>query len=410
VKAETAQEILTFLKREHSYGEKVTGAKLVEEFGGLGYGWSPEIVRLILAVLFRAGAIEVTYQSRRYRNYQDPQARAPFVTTPAFRSAGFSPRDSIDLATLRKAVEELEAMLGREVDVEESAIAEEFQKLARLEREQALPALAQVRALNLPLVQPLTEWVENLESVLGSHSDDCVRMLAGEGRSLRALREKAHRIGTFLTGANIEMVQHARAVLRDQAPLLARSNGMPQPEASTIAAILADVDIVERGGELASAANAIDTAYRILFAERHQQRLEACRRAIQEVKENASYRALDPAATEAALAPLYRRAVETFELPPRTAAERLTGATLATLEDDLDLVPSLAAGALAKLAEAREQKQEPQESVEVVHLSDFLPKTQPLADFSDAELDAALEKLKQKLYALRELKRRVLWD
>ena len=43
-------------------------------------------------------------------------------------------------------------------------------------------------------------------------------------------------------------------------------------------------------------------------------------------------------------------------------------------------------------------------------MSDFLPKTQPLTDFSETEIDEALEKLKQKLYALRELKRRVLWD
>src|ERR1022692_735604 len=97
VKAETPQEILTYLKREHSYGEKVTGAKITEEFGGLGYGWSSDIVRLVLAVLFRAGAIEVTHQARRYRNYQEPQARVPFTTTPAFRAASFSPRESIDL-------------------------------------------------------------------------------------------------------------------------------------------------------------------------------------------------------------------------------------------------------------------------------------------------------------------------
>ena len=96
-KAETAQEILTALKREHSYGEKVTGAKLTDEFGGLGYGWSADIVRLIVAVLFRAGQIEVTHQARRYRNYQEPQARTPFTTNPAFRSASFTPRESIDL-------------------------------------------------------------------------------------------------------------------------------------------------------------------------------------------------------------------------------------------------------------------------------------------------------------------------
>ena len=410
VKAETAQEILTYLKREHSYGEKVTGAKVAEEFGGLGYGWSSDIVRLVLAVLFRAGAIEITHQARRYRNYQEPQARAPFSTNPAFRAASFAPRESIDLKTLSKAVQELEAMLGREVDVEESAIAEEFQKLARLEREQALPALAQAKAHGLPLVQPLSEWVESLEAVLASQSDDCVRMLAGEGRSLRAQREKAQRICAFLTDPNIESVQRARAVLRDQAPLMARSTGLEIPEAKTLSAILSDAEIISRLNELTLASAAIDSAYRNRFAERHRLRLTEFQQAIQRIREHVNYRSLEPAEAEATLGPLLRRAAETFDLPAFAAADRETGATLVTLDEDLELLPSLEAGALAKLVQLREARTAPEESVEFVRLSDFLPKTQPLTDFSDAEIDAALEKLKQKLYALRELKRRVLWD
>jgi hypothetical protein len=410
VKAETAQEILTYLKREHSYGEKVTGAKLAEEFGGLGYGWSSDIVRLVLAVLFRAGAIEVTHQARRYRNYQEPQARVPFTTNPAFRAASFSPRESIDLKTLTKAVQELEGMLGREVDVEESAIAEDFQKLARAEREQALPALAQVKAHGLPLMPPLTEWVESLDAILGSQSDDCVRMLAGEGRSLREQREKAQRIRAFLTDSNIESVKRARAVLRDQAPLLVRSNGSSPAEAATLTAILSDPEIVSRLNEVEQGAKTIDKAYRSRFKERHEQRLDACKQAIGRIKEDTNFRALEAAEAEPALSPLQRRAVETFSLPPFAAADSPTGATLATLEEDLELVPSLEAGALARLAQLRDSKRDSTEAVDIVRLSDFLPKTQPLSDFSDAEIDEALEKLKQKLYALRELKRRVLWD
>src|SRR5207248_1547363 len=134
-KAEIAQEILGYLKREHSYGNKVTGSQISDHFGGIGYGWDRDVVRLVLAVLFRAGAIEVTHQGRRYRNYQEPQARTPLTNNTAFRSASFAPRESIDLKTLSSAVKTLEDMLGREVDVEESAIAEEFQKFARNEKE-----------------------------------------------------------------------------------------------------------------------------------------------------------------------------------------------------------------------------------------------------------------------------------
>lgn len=409
-KAEIAQEVLTYLKREHSYGEKVTGAKLTEEFGGLGYGWSSDIVRLVIAVLFRAGAIEVTHQARRYRNYQDPQARVPFATNPAFRSASFSPRESIDLKTLSKAVQELEAMLGREVDVEESAIADEFQKLARLEREQALPALERAKAYTLPVVQPLAEWVESLQVVVGSQSDDCVRMLAGEGKSLREQRENAQRIRTFLTDANIDRVQHARAVLRDQVPLLTRSTGEKIEDAEVISAVLADVQMPGRLPELQQASDSINTTYRKRFEDRHGQRCKDYQRAIQFIQEQTDYRVLEPAEAESALVPLVRRAIETFELPAFGAADKASGATLATLEDDLELLPSLQSGALNRLIQLRESKKETEEAVEVIRLGDFLPRTQALADFSDAEIDAALEKLKQKLYAVRELGRRALWD
>ncbi|MFB3853837.1 MAG: BREX system P-loop protein BrxC [Vicinamibacterales bacterium] len=409
-RAEIAQEILTNLKREHSYGEKVTGAKLLDQFGGVGYGWSPDVIRLVVAVLFRAGSIEVAYQGRRYRNYQEPQARTPLVTLPAFRSASFSPRESIDLKTLTKAVQELEAMVGHEVDVEESAIAEEFRKLARAEREQALPALAQVRAHGLPLAPPLGEYVESLDAVLASQSDDCVRMLAGEGRSFREQREQVQRIRAFLTDQNIEVIRRARVVLREQAPLLARSLGRQVPEAETIRTLLADAEIVAHAGELRQAAETVDSAYRARFADRHHERLTKFQESMERIRASADYRALDAEEAEAALAPLARRAVETFELAPFTAADAATGATLATLEGDLELLQPLEAGALARLAQLREAKRESDEAVEVIRLGDFLPKTQPLSDFTDEEIEAALDKLRQKLYALRELKRRALWD
>jgi len=409
-KAETTQEILIYLKREHSYGEKVTGAKLIEEFGGLGYGWPSDIVRLVVAVLFRAGTVEVTYQARRYRTYQELQARVPFSTNPAFRNASFSPRESIDLKTLTKAVQELEAMLGREVDVEESAIAEEFQKLARLEREQTLPALEKARAHNLPVVQSLSEWAESLQAVLGSQSDDCIRMLAGEGKSLREQREAVHKIRVFLTDTNIETVQRAKTVLRDQVPLLVRSTGEFMLQAETITAILSDPDIPDRMDELARSSDAIDSTYRARFADRHQQRMTSYRNAIELIRENSDYRALKDSESEPALAALVQRAVGSFELAPYSIADTTTGATLTTLTNDLELLPSLEAGAFARLAQLREAKKETQEAVEVLRLGDFLPKNQPLSDFSDAEIDDALEKLRQKLYALRELNRRVLWD
>jgi len=85
--AEIALEVMGYLQQEHSYGNKVTGRILEDHFGGLGYGWSREVLWIVLAALLRAGVIEVTYQGRRFRNHLDPQVRSVFASTNTFRSA-----------------------------------------------------------------------------------------------------------------------------------------------------------------------------------------------------------------------------------------------------------------------------------------------------------------------------------
>ena len=42
------------------YQEERTGKQLEKRFGGIGYGWDRDMLRLILAVLFRAGEVEGT--------------------------------------------------------------------------------------------------------------------------------------------------------------------------------------------------------------------------------------------------------------------------------------------------------------------------------------------------------------
>jgi len=106
IEAETAREVLGHIQRQHSYGNRVTGKDLEAHFQAMPYGWEYEMVLLILATLLRAGAIEVTHQSRRFRNHQDPQSRVPFSprNKQAFRAASFAPRQAIELKTLTDAV------------------------------------------------------------------------------------------------------------------------------------------------------------------------------------------------------------------------------------------------------------------------------------------------------------------
>ena len=410
-KAEIAQEIVGYLRREHSFGNKVTGNQIAEHFGGIGYGWERDVIRLVLAALFRAGSIEVTYQGRRYRNYQEPQARTPLTNNTAFKTASFAPRESIDLKTLTAAVRNLEDMIGREVDVEESAIAEEFQKMARVEKESVLPALAQSQAHALPVTDRLREWLEALDAILSSQPDDCVRMLAGEGKSLRQLRDAARGIRSFLTEDKLQIIREARSALEGQAALL-RSLGKEETiqEAQSLREILHSPELPDHFPKVPQLAYYIDTAYRNAFENAHRQRLEAYSKAIEEVRSRSEFQMVDQIQRDSILTPLRRRATESFDLTPYATADRSTGATLRNLEEDLSLLPSLRAGAIGQLVEAVIPLPELKESAEVIRLSDFLPKSQALEDLTDAEIEQALDRLREKLFSLRELKRKVTWD
>jgi hypothetical protein len=119
---------------------------------------------------------------------------------------------------------------------------------------------------------------------------------------------------------------------------------------------------------------------------------------------------LSPLEAESSITPLKRRALDTFDLPPFSAATAGSGTTLATLEEDLALLASLNAGATGQLRQLLESKQDSEAVVEVVRLGDFLSKLKPIGDFSIEEIDQAVEELRQKLYDLRQSKRRALWD
>src|SRR5207249_10782707 len=113
-RAPVAKEVLDYLVGEHGYGNKEsrTGKALEKRFGGIGYGWDRDMLRLVLAVLFRAGSIEVSQGGEKFTNYSDPRCRPPFTNNNTFKSSLFTPVKPIDLKTLTRAVEGYEALTG----------------------------------------------------------------------------------------------------------------------------------------------------------------------------------------------------------------------------------------------------------------------------------------------------------
>src|SRR5215211_7545493 len=218
--ADIAREVLDYLQSEHSYGNKVTGKLLEARFGGMPYGWDMDILKLVMAVLLRAGSIEITHQGRRLRNYRDPQSRTPLTNNVQFRNSSFAPRETLGRKTLTTAVTQYEQLTGETVDVEVGAISTAFIALAEEEMALLTPLLAEARARGLPVTDHLEDYRNDLQEVLNADAEDAVKILAGEGNSFREARDKTRRIREALVEKNLLILDHARRVISGMWPVL----------------------------------------------------------------------------------------------------------------------------------------------------------------------------------------------
>ena len=402
--AEIAKEILDYLRREHSYGNRVTGKSLSEHFQGIGYGWDVDVIRLVLAVLLRAGAIEVTHQARRFRNHQDPQSRAPFTNLPAFKAAGFAPRDSIDLKTLIAAVRTYEELTGDEVDVEEGAIAAAFKKLATDEMTALLPIIAEARANQVPGHATLEEYRDLLTGVQAAASDDGVRMLSGEGRTFKALRDRVRSMRDALKPAQLDLLRRARAAVNALWPELRGRLIDPDhlrdlaDSADQLHGLVAADEFYLHLDQIGRLTGQIVAAYRQIYLERHAERARVFAHASASLAIREEWGAVNEEIRDGLLQPFRARqcldpAAEQAELLPN-GVERCVrcSATLSQIESDTTAVETLLRQAVSRLQELTM----PTQRIERLRVADFF--TRPLDSAEAIEtvmraLSEALNKL-----------------
>lgn len=374
---ELCRELVEYLRREHAYGNKVTGKMLEKNFGGVGYGWNADTVRLGLAVLFRGGAVEVSHQGRKYRHYTEPAARPPFCGTQAFRAASFAPREALDLKVLAAAARMYEELTGKDVNIEEGEIAGAFKQVAASDREELLPASAKLTALGLPgagLVQSQLEWVQG---ILELPPDDCVRTLAQEGATYRENRRLTAELARCATTENVEAIQAARRVLSEQWPVLQQKAFTEElaAQATKLEQILDDSGALKLVAEIRAATESIGSRYRELYEELFTRRGKVYEAALEAIKGRPEWSALaedpavDPQTLQRLLAPLRERAEAGLDLPPLATVCGSSRATPAQLESDIAAVQAVAAEVLSRILTLAA----PEERIERVSVARLYP-------------------------------------
>ena len=350
--ADIAKEVLDYLVGEHGYGNKEsrTGKALEKKFGGIGYGWDRDMLRLILAVLFRAGSIEITHGGEKFDSYQDPRCRTPLVNNTAFKSALFTPVKPIDLPTLKRAVESYEDLTGDTVDMDKAAIAEALKKFAAEEIKRVLPIEAQVKAHRLPVLNAVEEYKDTLTSIETGTADDCVTILAGGGASLKAAHDRVRKIADCLDEKGLLVLRNARRAAGEVWSILeAQGHTELQPRVEVLRELMSTELLFDSLSSIQAATQEILGAFRSLYEARHADRTEQFGAAIEKIKGREEWTAVPETMREPVLGPLQSRCCSEPHLPDGSTACKTCGATLSQMESDVAAVGGLFAQVVAQI-------------------------------------------------------------
>ena len=369
--ADVAKEVLDYLIAQNDYGnrEERTGKKLEQRFGGIGYGWDRDMLRLILAVLFRAGSIEVSQGGEKFNNYSDPRCRPPFINNNTFKSSLFTPVKPIDLKTLTRAVESYEALTGETVDVDKNAIREALKRFAAEEMKTVLPIEAQAKANQLPVVVTLQEYREALSVIEGGSPDDCVNTLAGGGTSLKQAHDSIRKIAECLDDKGLAALRHARQAVAQMWPQLeARGEVGLKEEVENLKSLLTAEDFYESLSAIGAAGKVVSSAYLDLYEKSHSERGAQFHAAIEKIKGRSEWGAVLDSMQQQVLQPLASRCCTELVLPDGSRVCKKCSATLSQVESDLAALGGLFAQVVAQVQKLTTP---PETKVQRVRVSDF---------------------------------------
>ena len=108
-------EVLRELKRREEKGLDKEGKTILDHFESIPYGWHPEVIRLIIAAIFRGGMLTIKSGNVSYDDHNSPAARDKLIKTNDFKKAIFiyEEEETVSLSERQEAQSKLFALFQR---------------------------------------------------------------------------------------------------------------------------------------------------------------------------------------------------------------------------------------------------------------------------------------------------------
>jgi polyhydroxyalkanoate synthesis regulator phasin len=369
--ADVAKEVRDYLTSQHEYGNRdaCLGKALENRFNGTPYGWERDVLRLVLAVLFRAGVIEVSFGGQKFDSYAEPRSREPFVNNTKFKSAIFTPIKPVDLKTLTQAVQSYEGLTGKTVDVEKNAIATAAKQYAEAEAKEVAPIIAEAKARDLPVLAIVEEYLEALANIQDGSADDCVNLLAGGAASLKEGRERIRKIAECLNEKGLATLQRARLAANEMSRAFEeRGQDELAEKGKELRELLQSETFYESMAQIEKSAREILAAYRELYEKTHAERAAQYRDAVKKIKGRKEWEQVPESMREPVLAPLTARGCAENDFPEMSLACNACRAGVSQMESDIEALGGLFAKVVSEIQRLTTP---PEVKIERVRVSEY---------------------------------------
>lgn len=166
--ADVLKEVLNEIRSlVNKYGQCI-GKEVLSTFNNIPYGWASESVRLFVALLFKNGNIELSYEGKSYLDYNQSGVIDIFEAEPNFKKAIFKPAVVVDAATRQRSQDILKGTFNKLAD---DTIGEIYRTITDtlIDRRNDLAAKKQmIENYKLPLYDVLVELDSIFNSILKS--------------------------------------------------------------------------------------------------------------------------------------------------------------------------------------------------------------------------------------------------
>jgi hypothetical protein len=219
--ATSLREVLQEIERGAAEGTKATGKSLTEHFGRPEFGWDFEVVRLLVAVLLRAGVIQMTHKAETIESTTSVAARDALTNNNHFRAASFQPKKGVDFVEIAKAADHFKSTFGASIkELALTPVVAEIRAALAESQDNLQRAREQLVLHQLPGAAVLDRALAHVKAIQRGTEDTTIAEFNASYQTLKDGIRRAAEIDKELTSTAIAVIQSARRVLHTQWPTL----------------------------------------------------------------------------------------------------------------------------------------------------------------------------------------------